>query len=138
MHILQNRKYRRKRTVIKSGQIANSLSSFPLAFNTAFKFSFSNSTQSSSSPATPSPPSRGMEERMTSPRVKPFETWRVTEMILPVKSSVPFSDLISAVIGSSFKERARAIERPIVHATNKIIRAWIAQWKRVVYHRRKN
>lgn len=59
-------------------------------------------------------------------------------MILPVKSSVPFSDLISAVIGSSFKERARAIERPIVHATNKVIRAWIAHWKRVVYRRRKN
>lgn len=56
------------------------------------------------------------EERSTEPRVKPSATWRVTEIILPVKRRMPFSDLRIEVTGLIFRERDRAMERPIIQA----------------------
>ena len=58
----------------------------------------------------------GRDSRSTKPRVNPAPTWRVTEMILPVKRRMPFWEARRSRMGSSFWERERAIERPIVHA----------------------
>jgi hypothetical protein len=55
-------------------------------------------------------------ERTTLPRVKPEPTWCVTEIILPVKRRMPCSDSRSGGIGSTFRAREMAIERPIFHA----------------------
>jgi hypothetical protein len=55
-------------------------------------------------------------ERTTLPRVKPEPTFRVTEVILPVKRRTPCSDLSRGGIGSTFREREMAMERPIAHA----------------------
>lgn len=51
--------------------------------------------------------------------MNPEPTCRETEMILPVKRRVPFWVARRSRIGSSFRERERAIERPIVHACSK-------------------
>lgn len=54
--------------------------------------------------------------RRTEPRVKPSETVRVTEIILPLKRRIPSSEARRLVRGSCLRERDRAIERPICHA----------------------
>jgi hypothetical protein len=54
--------------------------------------------------------------RRTDPRVKPDVTVRVTEIILPVKRRIPSSEERRVVRGSCFRERERAIERPICQA----------------------
>jgi len=54
--------------------------------------------------------------RRTEPRVKPEVTARVTEIILPVKRRMPSSFARREVRGSCFRERERAIERPICQA----------------------
>jgi hypothetical protein len=57
-----------------------------------------------------------MEVSKTDPRVKPSPTRRVTEIILPVKRSAPFSLARREVIGSCFREREIAMARPIDQA----------------------
>jgi hypothetical protein len=54
--------------------------------------------------------------RRTEPRVKPEVTVRVTDIILPVKRRMPSSEERRVVRGSCFRERERAIERPICQA----------------------
>ena len=50
------------------------------------------------------------------PRVKPLETFRVTETIFPVKRRMPFCSFKRSVIGSCLREREIAMLRPIDHA----------------------
>jgi hypothetical protein len=81
----------------------------------AERFSFSKSTRRCSCDALDGDESVSGESK-TLPRVKPEPTFLVTEIIFPVKRRMPRSDLRRAVIGSSFRERKIAIERPIDHA----------------------
>lgn len=57
-----------------------------------------------------------MGSRSTEPRVKPSVTVRVTEIILPVKRRIPSSEARRVVRGSCFRERERAMERPMDQA----------------------
>ena len=111
------------RTVIKSGHIASSLSSFPSSFRTTFRFSFSNSTSAILGSPTSCPmtaifegSSLDISSSNTLPRVNPFATYRFTDVILPVKRRTPLCEERRVVIGSSLRERERAIDRPIVQA----------------------
>ena len=56
------------------------------------------------------------DSRRALPRVNPSPTWRVTEMILPVKRRMPFSVSMRDVTGSTLRERASEIVRPIDQA----------------------
>ena len=62
----------------------------------------------------------------TVPRVNPSPTLRVTEIIFPVKRREPFSEARREVMGSCFKERERAMERPIRHAEEVLVGGWLA------------
>jgi len=109
------------RKQMRSGQIARSLSSSPSCFRTAQRFSFLNSTAREGADELFSPLDREVgfsesAERRTLPLVKPFATCRVTEMIFPRKRRAPFCSCSSAVTGSIFLLRQRAIERPMHHA----------------------
>jgi hypothetical protein len=65
--------------------------------------------------------------RRTEPRVKPSVTVRVTEMIFPVKRRMPSSEARREVRGSCFRERERAMERPISQAVRVLKSVLICQ-----------
>jgi hypothetical protein len=110
---------------MRSGQTARSLSSSPFCFRIAQRFSFSNSTNSEGEVETSSVDgcceSCDEEASKTVPLVKPFATCLVTELIFPRKRSTPFCSCRSVETGSIFRLRARAIERPILHAMELLI-----------------
>lgn len=99
---------------MRSGQTARVLSAWPGERRVAERFSFSKSTRRELDGFDGDESVSG--ESNTLPRVKPEPTFRVMEIIFPVKRRMPRSDLRRGGSGSSFRERKMAIERPIDHA----------------------